>query len=407
MRILAAGLVIGLMLATVPAFAGTEATYKLQRGDTVRLRIMGIADLSIDTMIDVDGMIMIPYAGPIDAENKTIVELREIVALQLNGRTYRYFGRDGGEALLTIGRDDIQLSVAEYRPITVYGAVLNPGDIPYRAGMTVRAALARAGSIQPLAGNANANISLRAAQVEGDVRALMAQRDHEVAVIWRLREEAEQLGNGSKDQVALPKAVHDRWGGQQIALLDQQMEASRTQVERLNRAIDTVHSRIGILDEREKAESKVLEEDNDEMERVDALFKKGIVSNQRISDVRKSQLLSATRVLQTQDAQSQTQMDKMALELQLDQRVSDRMIAIQQQIDQSDLNVTVFNNRIEAAQKELALLGVSVADTTQSLVMRIHRTTGSETVEIVASMDDTLLPGDVLEVSLEGGPAIQ
>lgn len=403
MRRLIVGIFCCLVLAASPAVSAELATYKLQRGDTVSLRVLGLADLAVDSMIDVDGMIVLPYVGALDAENKTLLELREIVATALNGRTYRYLTREGLDGLITIGRDDVQLSVAQYRPVTVYGAVPNPGEIPFRAGMTVRAAVARAGSVRPVFddGTATGATSLRASQLEGEIRALTVQRDHEVAVGWRLRQELQRLGAEKSEPGKLPEGIAERWEGQQVALLERQMDATNGQLDQLNKAIDSVDRRMEYLAEREKAEAGILNEDTEEMAKMEALLKKGIVSNQRASDVRRLQLLSATRLLQTQDSTARSEMERLTLQAQVDRQVSDRVIVVMQQVEASDVNLSVLNSRITALQQQLAMLGVSVMDTNQALVVRIHRSSGAGVEEILATMDDLVSPGDILEVSFE------
>ena len=168
-------------------------------------------------------------------EVATPADARQI--LGLNGRNYRYVTGEGIDGLLIIGRDDVQLSIAEYRPVAVYGAVPNPGEFPFRAGMTVRAALARSGSVRPVADDGSGAVSLRAAQLEGDVRALTIERDHAISVGWRLRRELQLLRADGSEPPQLPDAIANRWQDQQVALLEKQTSATSDQVDHLNRAI--------------------------------------------------------------------------------------------------------------------------------------------------------------------------
>ncbi len=401
MKRLVAGLMCGVVLASAPASGAEIATYKLQRGDVIRLRVLGLADFDVSAMVDVDGLVVLPYLGAVDAENKTIVELQDTVAFGLNGRSYRYVTGDGIDGLITIGHDDVQVSIAEYRPIAVYGAVPNPGEFPFRAGLTVRAALARSGSVRPVADDGSGAVSLRAVQLDSDVRALVIERDHAIAVGWRLRKELQHLRADAPEPAQLPEAIANRWEGQQVALLDKQTSATSEQVNHLNRAIQSLDERIKLLGDRAEAETEVLHEDNAEMDAMNALLQKGVVSNQRVSDVRRAQLFSATRVLQTQDAAAATEMSRLTIAQQIGQTLADREIAILQQIEASDLNVSILSGRIAALQQQLAMLGVSVMDMSQGLVLRIHRSTDAGVQEILATMDDRLEPGDVVEVSFE------
>ena len=398
------GMVLSLALASSPVVGAEAGKYTLQRGDTVRLWMLGRSDLALEAMIDIDGMITLPFIGLIVGENRTISELRDDVAVGMNGQIYRYINNEGVESFITIGKEDVLLVVAEYRPVAVYGAVRNAGQIPFRAGMTVRAALAMSGSArQALAANDGWTF-LKAAELEGEVRALTVQRDHQLAVTWRLGREMERLGVAPPEHTEppqLPAAVARKWFEQQNALLDRRMEAAQSQMDHLSRSIAHVDERLKILGERIQVESAVLAEDTEEKERIDKLFQRGMVSIQRTSDVRKSQLFTATRLLQTQDAVSRSKMNRMELERQMEQQVSDRLIVVAQAIEESELETTVLNAKIAAAQKELSVLGVTVVEDGQALVVQIHRGSGPQKESFPASMDDILRPGDILEVSYE------
>jgi polysaccharide export outer membrane protein len=105
--------------------------YRLGPGDRLSVVVFGQDDLSGELAVDGQGRISMPLIGQVQAQNRTVNELQQIVTDMLS------------EEYLIDPR--ISVEVTNYRPFYIYGQVNKPGSYPYVSGMTVRQAIALAG----------------------------------------------------------------------------------------------------------------------------------------------------------------------------------------------------------------------------------------------------------------------
>jgi polysaccharide export outer membrane protein len=119
-------------LADQPANSNYLSSYKLGAGDKISVRVFGEPDLSISGITLTDsGSFMFPSVGEISALNKTLSEVEGIITTKLKGK------------ILVDPR--VYVSVDEYRPFFIAGAVNKPGNIPFQPGLNISKAVAMAG----------------------------------------------------------------------------------------------------------------------------------------------------------------------------------------------------------------------------------------------------------------------
>lgn len=105
--------------------------YRLGSGDRLRIVVFNEEQLTGEVLVDPNGAIGVPLVGSIRAAGRTTDQLAADIAARLRG---------------TYLRDpNVSLQVLQTRPFYVIGEVARPGEYPYRAGMTVQAAVAVAG----------------------------------------------------------------------------------------------------------------------------------------------------------------------------------------------------------------------------------------------------------------------
>ena len=105
--------------------------YRLGPGDRLSVVVFGQDDLSGELAVDGQGRISMPLLGQVQAQNKTVNELQQILTDMLSV-DYLIDPR-------------ISVDVTNYRPFYIYGQVNKPGSYPYVSGITVRQAVALAG----------------------------------------------------------------------------------------------------------------------------------------------------------------------------------------------------------------------------------------------------------------------
>jgi polysaccharide export outer membrane protein len=111
--------------------SGDSRTYKLAPGDRITVTVFGQADLSVDTLVDDAGNILVPFIGPIDAAGRTILECQKLIHDRL---------ADG-----VLNQPSVSVRISELRPLFILGDVRAPGTYPFRYGSTVKSAVAAAG----------------------------------------------------------------------------------------------------------------------------------------------------------------------------------------------------------------------------------------------------------------------
>src|ERR1700754_2793703 len=116
-----------------PAAAQAQQGYQIAAGDRIGVTVIGQPDLSGEATVDQGGNLRLPIVGDIRAVNLSPSELEKSIANSLEQGYVR--------------NPVVSVRIAEYRPIYVLGMVRAPGSSPYREGLSVLGAIARAGGI--------------------------------------------------------------------------------------------------------------------------------------------------------------------------------------------------------------------------------------------------------------------
>jgi len=111
---------------------GAGLASNLRPGDRIRITVYGEESLTGEYDVNPGGSVSMPLVGTIRAAGRSQVELgREIAA--------RY--RSGG----FLQDPKVNVAVVQFRPFYILGEASNPGEYPFRSGLTVHAAVAMAG----------------------------------------------------------------------------------------------------------------------------------------------------------------------------------------------------------------------------------------------------------------------
>ena len=120
----------GANLPPMPPYA--NATYKLGPGDQIRIITFGSEELTGPFNLDDTGNVAMPLIGNVPAAGLST----DAFAARLKQKML-----DGG----FLRNPSVAVQVAVYRPISVLGEVLKPGQYPFQPGMTMLTAVAAAG----------------------------------------------------------------------------------------------------------------------------------------------------------------------------------------------------------------------------------------------------------------------
>ena len=105
--------------------------YRVNAGDMIQITVFGQADLSIVTRLPDNGIISYPFLGELNIANMTVTSIEGVIHRGLLG-----------DYLIN---PSVQVTVIEYRPFFISGAVKQPGGYPFQPGLTIAKAAALAG----------------------------------------------------------------------------------------------------------------------------------------------------------------------------------------------------------------------------------------------------------------------
>jgi polysaccharide biosynthesis/export protein len=119
----------------------------LKEGDVIQITFPGATDLNTVQKIPLDGVLQLPFAGPLPASGRTPTELQDLI-----------LDRYGDQLQL---REVTVTIVATSATIYVSGAVLRPGRIPIERPLTALEAVMEAGGLDPNRARASRTLVIR------------------------------------------------------------------------------------------------------------------------------------------------------------------------------------------------------------------------------------------------------
>jgi polysaccharide biosynthesis/export protein len=401
---------IGPARAQGSADPGTGPTpspgHVLEPGDVLELTVVGLPDLRQRVVVGLDGSVQINLAGTLPAAGRSYGELRDQIGTALSQKILKQRTPDGREIVVTIEPDDVTLTMMEYRPVYVTGDVAKPGEIPFRAGLSVGQAVALAGGLDTMRFRAG-NPFLDASDMKGEYDTLWSDLVREQAHIARidaeLKARTDLSGLEIRGTPLRPSAVQQiiRLEADQLNVHNADFAKERDFFER---AAAQAEAHLTVLTDQQKNEKDGADLDIADYERLRDLFQRGGVPITRLTDARRAMLLSSTRMLQTQVQIEQVKKDREDARRGV-QRVTDkRQMDLTQELQTALSKISATRNRLEAVGDKLTYVGLIKTQLVRGKgaqpELRISRRGTGGRVRVAAQDETELLPGDVLEVSL-------
>ena len=141
--------------SVTPVAYASEAPYRLDAGDRLRVVVFGQDGLTNSYAVDAGGSITMPLIGAVHARGLTPAALAQAITTKLRGGYIR--------------EPYVAVEVEAYRPFFILGEVAAPGQYPYVPNMTVESAVAIAGGFTPRA--QTAAVDLTRIEASGPLRA--------------------------------------------------------------------------------------------------------------------------------------------------------------------------------------------------------------------------------------------
>jgi polysaccharide export outer membrane protein len=324
----------------------------------------------------------------------------------LQSRILRQRSPDGREQALVIKPGDVIASVVEYRPIYVTGDVLTPGQLVYRASMTVRQAVAVAGGFSLLRSRGQMG-AIDPADLLRDYQSFSTEYIKEYFHIARTN--AELQGNDNFDQkvpseVSLPASDIDPIVQSEAASLKAAQIDYRKERSFLEDAVKQSDAQLVTIRKQQDGEEKGVQADEDELDRVAKLFGAGSLPSPRVTESRRALLLSSTRRLQTMVEVMRLQRQRDDFLRQIERVANQRTINLLRELKDSAVRMADLRVKLQALSQKLQPVGgtgaLPVGTSELRAEVTIARKVGQQWNRIAASVDFDVEPGDVVEVSL-------
>ena len=268
----ARALVLGLAVIAAPVAAQEVDAVLLGPGDVVTLKFQGREVLNDDYRIGTDGELFLPGIGAVRAAGHTA----EQVIADLESLMRETFGID---------QRTFSFSVTEFRPVYVGGRVEQPGSYTYRPGLRVAQAVAMAGGERRLS-DGNPILSLE----KGREAARLAASEDRLADLQVRRAELRESAGLPEvaDDVRADRTRTDLRAELQAQLSDLRTEIDGVRAEVLAQRAESAGNESEALGSQIEALRSLLEIATGELSRVEEAGERGIVSNARVNEIRRT-----------------------------------------------------------------------------------------------------------------------
>lgn len=389
--------VLLLVLWTAPSAA--QDVYKVQPGDVLEFTVVALPNLHKMMRVSPDGDINVPLIGRVPVANQTLADVETHIKAAMEDAVYRQ-RVDGDELVLAVRPDEISLEIAEFRPVYVLGAVSRPGEIQFRAGMTVRRAIAMTGGLAGGGAPAQDQTAL-AATINADYGASVAQYIAAAANLARLTAElsgSTTIASGEPKPIGLPEQAVAQIAQTAQAQLDAQVAFNASEKDYIQASIQQNGQRIAVLREQQRQEQEGVEADTAEFSRIQQLASQQAVQPARVTDARRQLLMSSTRALGTKVELAAIEIRQADLIRSLQRFDEQRRISLLGDLRDATQSAATLRARIESLfTRQTAQAAPVVAVQVMSIVI-YRREEGGERA-VAADLSSIVQPGDAIEIS--------
>jgi polysaccharide export outer membrane protein len=366
-------------------------TYRITAGDKLGVTVFGQPDASGESTVDQGGNIRLPMIGDVAAVNLTLSELEGSIAHAL--------------AQGYIRNPSVNIKVVEFNPIYVLGMVRTPGQYPYREGLSVLGAIARAGGIG-LSETQQGGMLGALLQAEERVRLLDMSR---VALLAkRARLTALQNGDDRIDFPDMSGLVVDAAriaqirDGEQLAFATER-QAVGQETEALQKQLPRLEAEIASLKNQAELELKQRGLNHELVSDYEQLAKTGLARKSTYIEVRREEARIDGNIgrLQSEALKAELSIGDLQFRItELRNGYQRRVTTELRETERALLDLTVTlpaAHRVRSAYaRQVGLL--MTTEQAQQPVITVNRAKGTTNVKYDTAADFLLQPGDVVQI---------
>lgn len=355
--------------------------------------------------VGASGNVFMPLVGEIPALNRTSSDLANDIAVRLQKR----FG--------LADLPDAAVEVATYRPFYILGIVDKAGAYPYRPGLTVQQAVGLAGGVSRLRDLNLLGYERDALATRGQLRILAVQRVTLMARQARFDAEIKEAPSVVFPGELLALAADPdaaRAMREEQALFANARDSLAKQIESLNRTTDLLQHEVVTLSSKDSSLSRQVDLASKELDTVATLVTKGLTIvprqlaiQQTVSQFESSRLDVQLAMLRARE--DMARVDREILELHRSRLATALAEARDVMSKLADVNAQIETDQMLVYQAEVRAPRVILAErdaARRSFAYRITRTRNGIAAVSEAGENDSVQPGDTIDVEPNAGPEV-
>lgn len=392
---------------TASLLAPVATQYRLNIGDVLELSVRGFPELRQKAIVEMDGEVALPLAGRVRVIGMPIADAQAVIKELVISRPLQQRSPDGRETYVALAADDVNVTVAEFRPVYVSGDVGKPGELPYRPGMSVRQAIALAGGFDIMRYRL-VNPFTESADFKGLHESLWTEATRLRARLARLDAEIEgktQIGQVDTGDIPLQRDFIDGIIKAEAETLRRRQDDYEKEKKHILALVKQYKDKVATLTQLTSAEEEGSQSDTKEYEQMLEFNRRGTVPLSRLMEIRRIQLTSSTRLLQTRVQLDQANRDLSDAERNLDRYDNNYRLALVNERQDQVVAYGSLQARIAANADKLQhtslLKSRLVRGPGAKVTIQIFRSLIDQKQEIPGTEDTPLLPGDTVEISLQ------
>lgn len=360
--------------------AALAEEYRLQRGDTIALTVLGYPDLSKRATVDAAGELPIPMVGRVKVLGETVDSAtRKIVQIL------------AAKDIVQSARASVE--IIDYAPLYISGEVSKPGSYAFRPGMTVRHAIALAGGVGMRA--EGPSLAESWGQYKGAALALLR------AQARTIRLEAERSGLDKPDFSKLTASRADQTFLARLIQLESEQfaerrEESHREATYLKKLLEAARAQVDQLTKQRVSEEESIQSLSADLERMKSLFGRKVVPVTRVSDAVQALALVKSRYYESAQKLAETQRLTIDLERRIQRREESVRHKVTRDLHDALVELETSRARLKAAQMKMDKIRDPSTAMNPELTIRIFRT--GDRKGISADESTELRSGDVVEV---------
>ena len=396
-------LVCMLLCSLAASRAAGQDAYRLQPGDELDVRVVGIPNLDRRLVVEDTGEVPLPLIGRVPVAGTTVAEAQSEIARQMSGKVFRQRSVSGEIDLFSIDAQEVTVAIASFRPVYVAGNVGRPGAVEFTPGLTARRAVA-------LAGGAGGTLledrdwTPQLMQARSRRRAIRAELDALEVRLARFRVQAGlETGPGEAAAIEGTEANPDEVGLDRIEQALTAAQRSDLARERafLEEARAAIVHEIELLQDQLDSYDELVAIDDKELQRVMKLGDRGLVRAGQTVAARRSLSSSRTDRLETLSDLANRERDLVRIDYDLENldatAVSDGLGSLADGLARR----AQLQADLEGLREQILVFGGNAAELDENASVRIAITRGNDRLLVQGGGDMPLQPGDLVDVTID------